>query len=150
MIFFKGNIMPAQDDPPLNLNVPKPSFAKTRSRSAFGFQSTMAISETVPTDRPRDSEYHEDSDMADIYADEVNENANITNEGADEAEDGLGAMNDGGNGLLLSLSMGSHSLPEPEDHVQANIEAGNLGLSLRKKYNILILISSRTHRRTIT
>jgi hypothetical protein len=81
-------------------------------------------------------EYHrEESDMADdIYEDanEVDENANITNKGADEGEDGQGAMNDGGNDSFLFLSMGSHSLPEPEDN-EANVEAGNLGSSLRKK-----------------
>lgn len=136
--------MPANDDPPLNLNVPKPSFANTMSRSAFGFQS-MAISETVQTDCPQDA--GEDSDMDDIYEDanEVDKNANITNEGEDEAEDGLVTMNDGGNDSFLFLSMGSHSLPERDD-VQANIEAGNLGSPLRKKkYDILILISSRIH-----
>jgi hypothetical protein len=71
----------------------------------------MSTSQTVQTDHPQDSEYHhEESDMADdIYEDvnEVDENANITNGGADEGEDGLGAMNDEGKDSFLFLSMGS-------------------------------------------
>lgn len=33
------NLLPAQADPPLNLNVPKPSFTRARTGSALGFQS---------------------------------------------------------------------------------------------------------------
>ena len=36
---MKGtNILPISDDPPLNVNIPKPSFANSRTGSAFGFQ----------------------------------------------------------------------------------------------------------------
>jgi hypothetical protein len=65
---------PAIDDLPLNLDVPKPSFANAHSRSAFGFQA-MAIPDT------------QDFDMADdIYegfvdeANKMDENANIVND----------------------------------------------------------------------
>ena len=69
----------------------------------------MSTSQTGQTDHPQDSEYHhEESNMADDIYEDANEveNANITNEGADEGEDGLGAMNDGGNDSFF-LSTGS-------------------------------------------
>ena len=91
----------------------------------------MAISETVQMGHPQDGEHHhQDSHIAD----DIYEDANIMNkEGADKAEGGLGAMNDGGNNSFLFLSMCSHSLLELEDNVQANIEDGNLDLSFPKK-----------------
>lgn len=37
------NFLPVSDDPPLNLDVPKPSFANARNGSAFGFQSRVSV-----------------------------------------------------------------------------------------------------------
>ena len=64
-IFIKAkvtNLLPAKDDPPLKLCAPKPAFANSGSRSAFGFQAA-----TIPeTDAAADMM----DDCDDIYATE--------------------------------------------------------------------------------
>lgn len=119
IIFIKGkivtNFLPAKDDLPLNLDVPKPSFANAGPRSTFGF-------------RPQDSEGHQVAE--DDYA--MNEDADETG----DFEGGLlGVEPDediyGGNNSFFILSMCSHILlPDP---VQPIIEDGNLGSSLPNK-----------------
>lgn len=63
------------DDTPLNLKVPKPSFANSRSRSAFGFRA-MAIP---------DAGNSQEIDMADdvVDANKMDEDADIANKGKD-------------------------------------------------------------------
>ena len=53
------NLLPAKNDPPLNLKVPKPSFANAKSRSAFGFQ-VAAIPEM---DHAQDDEHQENMEV---------------------------------------------------------------------------------------
>ena len=38
-------MLPAKNDPPLNLEVPRPSFAVARPNSAFGFQTAVILPE---------------------------------------------------------------------------------------------------------
>jgi hypothetical protein len=40
-----GHLTPVGEDPPLNLNVPKPLFANARTGSAFGFQSSGSMNQ---------------------------------------------------------------------------------------------------------
>ena len=73
-IFIKGkhetaNLLPTAEDPPLNLNAPKPSFANSHSRSAFGFQ-VVADPEDVG-----------DQDVQMMDENAMDENANIATEG---------------------------------------------------------------------
>lgn len=118
---------PEKEDSPLNLNIPKPSFANANSRSAFGFQGTMA----VPTD-------HQDNSDDDMYAD--------AKEGADEIEEGgLGAMNE-------DIDIGNYSFSRFQcAHILYQIPSfprtmyQKMEILVRpnqKKINIPILISS--------
>ena len=101
------------NDPPLNLNPPKPSFASSRSGSTFGFRA-MVIQDT---DHPQDT----------IMADNVDD-ANKMDEDAVIANEGQDAWVDGGKlDMICSLSMHSHFLPEPKDNIQPTIEDGILG-----------------------
>lgn len=92
VIFIQKNatnfkFLPTNEDGPLNLDVPKPSFAQAnaKSRSAFGFQ-VMASRETVQTDNPQGSESQDSIMGDDMYEDEnkIDDDANIM---VDEADD---------------------------------------------------------------
>ena len=61
-IFIKGKtaeLLPATNNPPLSLHVPKPSLTNSHSHSAFGF-CAMAISST---DHPQDTNMNDANEM---------------------------------------------------------------------------------------
>ena len=73
-IFIKGKtaeLLPATNDPPLNLHVPKPSLTNSHSHSAFGF-CAMAIP---------DMDHPQDANMDNAY--KVNNHANKMDTDAD-------------------------------------------------------------------
>ena len=71
-IFIKERIadLPVTNERPLNLSVPKPSFARSHSCTAFGFQA-MAILDTG----------HPQETMSDDVDNSMDEGTDIVNEG---------------------------------------------------------------------
>jgi hypothetical protein len=121
-IFVKGKIadlLPEKNDPPLNLNVPKPSLTNSCSGSAFGFHATA-----IP-----DTGYFQDTNMDDADdANTMDDDANKMDDDADIANE----VQDVGEGKdMIHPSFYTFTfLPEPEENAQPIVQGGNLGLSL--------------------
>jgi hypothetical protein len=73
-IFIKEKVanLPVVNERPLELIIPKPSFARSHPRTAFGFQAMAP---------PPDTDHPQDIPMSDGVDDAMNEGADIANEG---------------------------------------------------------------------
>ena len=129
----------------MNLNVPKPSLANSRSGSVFGFRA-MAIPDTG---------YFQDTNMEDAEdTNKMDDNANTTDDDANKMDDDADRANEGkdrdvglGKDMIHPSFYTFTLLPEPEENAQPIVQGGNLGSSLvglLTKFYILILISSRS------